>query len=150
MEYSVRPWRLSGLAEAERNLSDLAPAGAIYHERARSDKTSESLRNGRWPPNKACLRTSESEWGQLVGYAELLEPLGIFTRESLHLIYIRDEVCRKHGRPWLNALVVLVETGMPSDGWAPECIVQDGSTEHWWRGMVHQVHEYNWSDVELE
>ena len=64
--------------------------------------------------------------------------------------YIRDEICRKHGRPWLSVLAVNGTSMRPGGNYLPEDMtIPEELDELWWRGMVSQVYAYNWSDVEI-
>lgn len=85
-----------------------------------------------------------------ISYGDLAEQVGTHHRVVLRpLGYIRDELCRPHGRPWLNMIAVNGKTKRPSEGATASTGVEiDG--ERWWRGMVLQVYAYDWSEVDLE
>ena len=86
-----------------------------------------------------------------ITYQELADATGLFPPGvNRPLGYIRDEVCRKHQRPWLNAIAVSKQTMRPSGGFAPEGIQLDPENDHWSRGMVTQVYAYDWSEIEIE
>lgn len=65
--------------------------------------------------------------------------------------YVRDEICRKYGRPWLSVIAVRADDMRPSGNYLPEdVVIPEELIELWWRGMVAQVYAYDWSDVEIE
>ena len=62
--------------------------------------------------------------------------------------YIRDEVCRHHGLPWLNAIAVNAYTDRPGTGFIPGGMsIDEADEELLWRGMVLQVFTFDWSSV---
>ena len=86
-----------------------------------------------------------------VTYGEIAEATGLANSGvGMPLGYIRDQICRDHGRPWLQAIAVNKTTMRPSGAFAPEGLELDLDNDHWWRGMVSQVYAYDWSNVELE
>lgn len=65
--------------------------------------------------------------------------------------YVRDEICRKHGRPWLSVIAVSGSDRRPGGNYLPVDVeIPEELNELWWRGMVAQVYAYDWSDVEIE
>ena len=83
-----------------------------------------------------------------ITYGELGPKVGLPPRFlGPQLGYIRDHVCRAHGRPWLAAIAVNTGTMRPGDGFVPEGMNLNADDDHWWRGMVLQVYAYDWSDV---
>ena len=65
--------------------------------------------------------------------------------------YIRDEICRKRGLPWLNAIAVSSTTDRPGVGFFPEeIIISEVDEEYLWRGMVLQVFAKYWGDVDFD
>ncbi len=67
---------------------------------------------------------------------------------GLPLDYIRDEICRKQGLPWLNAIVVNKKTDRPGDKFIPDdTYLTEKDQELFWRGMVIQVFAFDWSNV---
>ena len=89
-----------------------------------------------------------------ISYGDLVDGTGILPiAVGKHLEYIRDEVCRKHGWPWLSVLAVSTDTRRPGEGWLPPegiKIADERDRERLWRGMVLQVYGYDWSGVEIE
>ena len=65
--------------------------------------------------------------------------------------YIRDEICRKNGLPWLSVIAVSGSDMRPGGNYLPEDVhIPEELQEHWWRGMVSQVYAHDWSGVEIE
>lgn len=64
--------------------------------------------------------------------------------------FIRDQICRSRGLPWLNALAVNQATGMPGDSFLPEGVAFGDDDRSLWRGAVLVVFAYPWETVELE
>ena len=65
--------------------------------------------------------------------------------------YIRDNICREHGLPWLNAIAVNADTWYPGVNFLPKDVNMPGEDEElMWRGMVLQVFAYDWSCVEFD
>ena len=86
-----------------------------------------------------------------VTYGEIGKETGLFPPGVGRQVgYIRDNVCRARGLPWLNVIVVNQDSRRPGDNFLPEDWPSDELQEHWWRGMVSQVYAYDWSNVELE
>ncbi len=67
------------------------------------------------------------------------------------LRFIRDEVCRKNGLPWLNVLAVNNETRMPGDAFLPAGTDFGGELDErvLWRGAVLAVFAYPWDKVDI-
>lgn len=87
-----------------------------------------------------------------VTYKELAEAIGLAKPGiGRPLGYIRDEVCRRHGRPWLNAIAVNTETSRPGEGFLPENVqLNSNDEESLWRGIVLQVFAYDWGTVDFD
>lgn len=69
--------------------------------------------------------------------------------------FIRDEICRRKGLPWLNALAVGKSSSVPGESFIPPGAggpeVNDPAAELlWWRGMVLQVYAYPWETLALK
>ena len=69
--------------------------------------------------------------------------------------YIRDEVCRARGLPWLSAIAVSATTRLPGGAFLPEGagVSADLDSEDfkiWWRGMVLQVFATDWLVIEFQ
>jgi hypothetical protein len=87
-----------------------------------------------------------------VSYGEIAEqpqvklsPVGL----GHQLGYIRDQVCRERGLPWLNAIAVNAGTWRPGDSFLPVGVSVGRDEERMWRGMVLQVFVYDWEQVAL-
>lgn len=64
--------------------------------------------------------------------------------------FIRDQICRTRGLPWINALAVNGGTYLPGDSFLPEGVAF-GEDEHvLWRGAVLSVFAYPWETVVVE
>lgn len=87
-----------------------------------------------------------------ITYGEIAEQCGLAAPGVGYQVgYIRDHVCRAHGRPWLSVIVVSTDGMRPSGNFLPdELSLPEDETEVWWRGMVLQVYAYDWSGVTLE
>jgi len=87
-----------------------------------------------------------------VSYREIATVVGshpIAMRFSLG--YIRDNICREHGLPWLNAIAVNWDTWYPGGGFLPKDVDMPGEDERlMWRGMVLQVFAHDWTSVEFD
>ena len=58
--------------------------------------------------------------GETLTYKELGDRIGLHHRPLRFVLdYIRDEICRRHGLPMLNAIVGNADTGMPGESWLP-------------------------------
>ena len=65
--------------------------------------------------------------------------------------YIRDEICRARGLPWLSAIVVNLHTDRPGRSFMPEGMnLTDIDKELLWRGMVLQVFAFGWSHISFD
>lgn len=54
-------------------------------------------------------------------YKELAEHAGCHHRVVAHILgYIRDEICAPRDLPYINAIVIRQDTGLPGDAWLPE------------------------------
>ncbi len=85
-------------------------------------------------------------------YLEIADEVGLMPMGlGRQLNYIRDEICRPKGLPWLSALAVNEKTRMPGAGWLPdETITSSDNLPLFWGGIVLQVFATNWSNVNLE
>lgn len=81
----------------------------------------------------------ESE-GRTIAAVSLNRPLG----------FIRDEICRKNGYPWLNALAVNLHTWLPGDSFLPKGVAFGKDEQILWRGTVLAVFAYPWEFVNVE
>jgi hypothetical protein len=61
--------------------------------------------------------------------------------------FIRDNICRERGLPWLNALAVNGETWLPGDSFLPEGVAFGEDDRILWRGAVLAVFGYPWDTV---
>ena len=86
-----------------------------------------------------------------ITYGEIAEQCGLAASGvGYPLGYIRDEVCRANGRPWLSVIAVSKDRMRPGGNFLPEGVtLPDDETKIWWRGMVLQVYSYDWSNVTL-
>jgi putative restriction endonuclease len=58
--------------------------------------------------------------GKTITYKELGDKIGLHHRPLQYVFgYIRDDICRRHDLPMLNALVVNADTQEPGGGWLP-------------------------------
>ena len=89
---------------------------------------------------------------RIVTYGEIADEVGLAKPEvGKPLRFIRDEVCRSRGLPWLNAIAVNFKTGRPGRGFLPtDFAITRADEEALWRGMVLQVFAYNWTTVDFE
>ena len=83
---------------------------------------------------------------------EIAEEVGVAEPKLAgSLGFIRDEVCRRRGLPWLNAIAVNAETWRPAEGFLPEgSALTSNDEEFLWRGMILLVFAYDWSGVNFE
>src|SRR5688500_12443670 len=63
-----------------------------------------------------------------------LAPTGI----GYQLGYVRDEIYRKRGLPWLSAIAVNTDTRRPGGSFLPEGVTLGDDGYRPWRGMVLQ------------
>ncbi len=83
-----------------------------------------------------------------VSYGEIAEAVGLpAVGMGKPLGYIRDEICRARGLPWLNALAVNSDTWRPGESFLPPGVAVGRDEERLWRGMVLQVFAYDWDVV---
>jgi hypothetical protein len=83
-----------------------------------------------------------------VTYGEVADAVGLTPIGMAYpLGYIRDEVCRPRGLPWLNAIAVNQQTRRPGDSFLPAGVAVGRDEERFWRGMVLQVFVYDWDQV---
>lgn len=85
-----------------------------------------------------------------ITYGELADLVGSGSQNMGNpLGYIRDQVCLRHGRPRLDALVVQQrKPRVPSDGFFTDVDADDPVV--WWLEMIQQVFAYDWSGVEID
>lgn len=86
-----------------------------------------------------------------VTYGEIAQAVGLAKPGvGRPLGYIRDEICRRRGLPWLNSIAVNAHTDRPGIGFLPQDITMGQADEELlWRGMVLQVFAFDWSSVSL-
>ncbi len=96
---------------------------------------------------KQCARDMRT-----ITYGEIAERCGGTAVGAGYPIgYVRDEICRKHGRPWLSVIAVSGSDMRPGGNYLPEDVeIPEELNELWWRGMVAQVYAYDWSEVAIE
>jgi hypothetical protein len=86
-----------------------------------------------------------------VTYGEVAEKTGLFAPGLTHqLAYIRDEVCRRRGVPWISAIVVNAQNHRPGHAFLPEGVTFGDDGHRLWRGMVLHVFAFDWSSVPFE
>jgi hypothetical protein len=78
--------------------------------------------------------------GRKIAPVSLTHPLG----------FIRDQICRPRGLPWLNALAVNDTTWLPGDRFLPEGVAFGDDERILWRGSVLAVFGYPWESVIVE
>ena len=78
--------------------------------------------------------------GREIAAISLAKPLG----------FIRDEICRRNGLPWLNALAVNDKTGLPGESFLPPGVMFGEDERVLWRGAVLAVLAYPWHTVETD
>jgi hypothetical protein len=82
-------------------------------------------------------------YGEIANQVNLAKP-GV----GRPLGYIRDEICRHRGLPWLNAIAVNAHTDRPGEGFIPgDTSLSQIDEERFWRGMVLQVFAFDWSRI---
>lgn len=95
---------------------------------------------------KAAREMRTVTYGELAERAKLAKP-GI----GQPLGYIRDEVCRARGLPWLTVIAVSSETGLPGAAYLPSGARMEmelGDFRVWWRAMALQAFATDWRGVE--
>ena len=90
-------------------------------------------------------------------YGEIAQAIGLKESREIAPVslayplgFIRDEICRKKGLPWLNALAVNAETGFPGESFLPAGVAFGKDDEVLWRGAVLAVFGYPWETVGIE
>lgn len=90
-------------------------------------------------------------------YGEIAQAIGLDESRQIApvslnhpLAFIRDEICRRRGLPWLNALAVNAETRLPGDSFLPQGIAFGEDDRILWRGAVLAVYGYPWTTVNFE
>ena len=86
-------------------------------------------------------------YGALAKTAGLAQP-GI----GSPLGYIRDEVCRPRGLPWLTVIAVSAR-GLPSGAYLPSdstMSLEPDDQRIWWRAMALQVFATPWHEIACE
>ncbi len=84
----------------------------------------------------------------LVTYEELADNAQLATNGlTPQLTYINQDLCRKRGLPWLDALAVYKDTRLPGDGFLPNRPDDwtDADFRSWWRAMVLAIYCTDWS-----
>ena len=64
--------------------------------------------------------------------------------------FVRDEICRRRGLPWLGAIVVNPDTRPPGGSFLPEGVTLGDDGDRLWRGMVLHVFAFDWLWVPFE
>ena len=90
---------------------------------------------------------SYGEIADTIGKAEKREIAPISLSKPLG--FIRDQICRPQGLPWLNALAVNAGTWLPGDSFLPEGVAFGEDQRVLWRGAVLSVFAYPWHLVAL-
>jgi hypothetical protein len=91
-----------------------------------------------------------------VTYGEIAADTGLAAPGTgFPLGYVRDEVCRARGLPWLTAIAVNAGTKLPGGSFFPDgaglsADLESDDLRIWWRAMVLQVFATDWSAVELQ
>jgi hypothetical protein len=86
-----------------------------------------------------------------VTYGELAKECGLAPSGiGYQLGYVRDEICRKRGLPWLSAIAVNTDTRRPGGSFLPEGVTLGDDGDRLWRGMVLHVFAFDWSSVSFE
>lgn len=93
-----------------------------------------------------CAREMRTVTYKEVGEACEIAPVGL----GRQLAFIRDEVCRARGLPWLTAIVVQsANDRRPGEGFVPEgTTFNSHDAVQMWRGMVLQVFATEWGAIE--
>ena len=77
------------------------------------------------------------EEGREIAPVSLNYPLG----------FIRDQICRPRGLPWLNALAVNANSWLPGESFLPPGVAFGEDELILWRGAVLAVFGYPWESV---
>jgi len=86
-----------------------------------------------------------------VTYGEVAEQTALAAPGLTHqLAYIRDQICRPRGIPWLSAIVVNTQTRRPGHAFLPGDISFGDDGDRLWRGMVLHVFAFDWEPVQFE
>jgi|SRR6185437_206884 len=97
----------------------------------------------------ARMRTeSYGEIAAAIGLEEAREIAPVSLRYPLG--FIRDRICRPRGLPWLNALAVNSESGLPGDSFLPEGVAFGDDERVLWRGAVLAAFGYPWASIDVE
>lgn len=64
--------------------------------------------------------------------------------------FIRDQICRPRGLPWLNSLAVNANTWLPGDSFLPKGVAFGKDELILWRGAVLAVFGYPWESVSVD
>lgn len=91
---------------------------------------------------------SYGEIASTIGKAESREIAPVSLSHPLG--FIRDQICRPRGLPWLNALAVNSTTWLPGDSFLPEGVAFGEDERILWRGAVLAVFGYPWEKVSVE
>jgi hypothetical protein len=95
------------------------------------------------------MRTSPyGEIAAAIGLREDREIAPISLRFPLG--FIRDDICRARGLPWLNSLAVNASTGLPGDDFLPDGVAFGDDQRVLWRGAVLAVYCYPWELVTID
>lgn len=78
--------------------------------------------------------------GREIAAISLNQPLG----------FIRDEICRRQGLPWLSALAVSAKDWRPGDSFLPLGVTFGGDEDVLWRGAVLATFGYPWDSVNVD
>jgi len=95
------------------------------------------------------MRTeSYGEIAQAIGLKEDREIAAISLNRPLG--FIRDQICRDRGLPWLNALAVNKDTWLPGESFLPEGVAFGRDDQVLWRGAVLSVFAYPWDTIDIK
>ncbi len=85
-------------------------------------------------------------------YGEIAKRVGLTAAGiGTQLGWIRDNICRRHGLPWINLLAVSKEGWFPGEAFLPaEFSGTDEDKRTVWRGMVLHVFAYDWRKVQFD
>jgi hypothetical protein len=85
-------------------------------------------------------------------YGEIAHRVGLAASGiGYQLGWIRDNICRRHGLPWINLLAVNKEEWFPGESFLPEGFQgSEADQRTLWRGMVLHVFAYDWRHVEFD